>query len=1453
MKTRIKIPFLALTAWITILASFSIGARDYPTDQQTRIEELAKSRKAPTEVFVDEEGYTHWRSTINSGCSFSDHNYSLDVQGEPLEMSSISYSMSNYDVDYNDPQGCPGGPEVDRMYLNGHELGILKGANNSWSINTFPLTNAQVVKGNNSVFIDTDSNNTGCWCVGVGYIEVVAKVGFQVISHTPTNQEKNRDFHSLAVNLTAEFSNEYDPATLTDSTFLLEYLDKTGSWQQTSGLLIQLGPKEFEFIPNADLLDGVNYRATIKGGDTGVKSLQGGKLEKDFQWSFWTVPDLDISNTFGGKVCVPEPGPCPGLEVAVFQVARNAPLVEGKSAVARVFARWKKHDDVAADSQVKDFMADIKVSGGGSSGESRVTVMRPDQIPEASKKRDPAGFNFFHTPSSTADYQAILTPTPQSNNPPIEYTSSKVTPGGTGRKPAIDFDYYFLKDGGWAAGVPAAGKTDGRNLMTVGSLLINDQFPSISTGYTEKPDLSIGYTYTGSKVNVTNCGAVREVSCPLPPGVIGPPPPKAEIFCVYEKLATMLGGKKFVAATVPDNQFCVGATAFAIAKKVFMHQFGGGGNDGTVAHEVGHIYGISTANNPTAGHRNNSRGVEGYQVRIIKNRSFTRDPDNAISLMHTTVQPQGTQWVHNADYTTLIGTVGAAAPVSSKQPSGAYLILTGEVDFDQQTAVLGPAFLQDLPNDGSQPGADCQARLLDGNSSVLSSVDFQPGIEISVQESDGATSNAGKGPTLASGPQFFSASLPWHDAATQLQVACKGVTYATRARSLVTPQVQFTNVNEGATLSGVFDVKWAGTDSDSPSLAYQLQYSTDGGNTWTALTPLIGATEFALDTSTLPTSANAVLRIMASDGFNTSHASVHVTVQNGMTAQGMDPPPDMINVNVNTPVTVYFSSPLNAATLTASSFKVTASGQSVAGKLSYDPLSRKASFVPDGKLKFSTQYQVELTSVLSDEQGNTLTPVTWLFTTAADDDAPTVKEVHPGNGETDIPVNSLIQVDYSEAVNPNTVTAQSFTVRDQNGADVAGQLNMLASNEGTIFIPAQNLESNSHYTVVLTKDITDMAGLPLQKAFNSSFVTGSATMTTNKLVGNYLDQAKDDDADGFFDRLVISVGVQVTQAGSYNLNGRLLTNDRGLIQWSTTGDIFLNVGFHMLALEFKSSPIRNSGVNGPYILDALNFYPSSNPNLGDVAYDAFHTYPYDVAKFFSIMTLGPLPNQFLKVDTVKYNAINLPALTKHQTDPVDTIKYSLLINALPQAGVSIDSENNIDINPQAGTESESDVTVQAVDQNTNRVQSTFHVGVQKPAPGSLVLDYAPTMNVNTGQIVTVDIFDQFGDKYLALTTVNFSATLGSFSAASVDTNTGRATVVFNAGAVAGDAFITVKAGKAEKIEKIRIVKKATFTVTPSAGVGGSVNPNTPQQVAAGGTLTLTVVANNGYSLDTAVG
>ena len=45
----------------------------------------------------------------------------------------------------------------------------------------------------------------------------------------------------------------------------------------------------------------------------------------------------------------------------------------------------------------------------------------------------------------------------------------------------------------------------------------------------------------------------------------------------------------------------------------------------------------------------------------------------------------------------------------------------------------------------------------------------------------------------------------------------------------------------------------------------------------------------------------------------------------------------------------------------------------------------------------------------------------------------------------------------------------------------------------------------------------------------------------------------------------------------------------------------------------------------------------------------------------------------------------------------------------------------------------------------------------------------------------------------------------------------------------------------------------TYTVTPSAGAGGSISPSTPQTVNHGSTVTFTVTPDTGYHIDTVTG
>ena len=1397
----------AVVMFLAVFLVLPLGERTYgqdpqPPDDPEGVVPIRPGTVAGVwQVSTTSDGYTVWRKEINSGCRFSDHNYTLDIPADPDEMSDIRYTMTNWDVDYNDPQSCAGGPEVDHMSFNGHFLGILTGANNSWSLNSWSLSKSQVISGTNTIYIDTDAPGTGCWCVGVGYLEVRAKLGFKVTAYTPQSNDKNRDFHANKLDLTVTFSTEYDTGTLTNNTFKLEYRDQAGSWQQVAGSFTQLAPNKFRFVPSANLKDGVRYRATVKGGASGVKSKDGAELDSDTVWYFWTVPNLGINDNFdygSGSVCPPSAQPCPGLELAVFQVARNATMVPGgKPAVARLYLRWKRHTDVHANAQVKEMQVDASITLGGTTVSKRQTVKRPDRYSAAEKQTAGNTVNLYHTPASNFNYAGKVIPHPQTNATPVEYTQNRNL-ASSGRSPRITFDYYFLRDGAWAGGVPAAAKTGGINTMTAGANFITDQFPVLGTTFDRKGEYSIGYTFTGNNVNDPSCGVVQEVACPYWWFFSEN---KAEIWCVYEKLETMRGGHKFVAATVP-NTLCPGATAFAIANKVFMHQSGAGGNDGTIAHEVGHIYGISTANSPNQAHRNNSNGVEGFQVRTSTNRSRVENSTKAVSLMHTTLQPQGTQWVHNDDYATLIGTVTARGLTAATAASaGPYLIVAGYVHTDTSSVDLAPAFLQEVANDAPSATGSCTIELVDSSSNVLSSDHVTPGAEVHI-DTQGETGNPQSlNPAQSAGPQYFTVSLPWDNSAQRIRVSCGGTVLGTRERSANAPTVDFVGLANGADLSGVQTLSWTGDDADGPGQAYQLQFSDDGAASWTPLIPLGLDTSYDLDTTLLPSGDDAQLRVMTTDGFNTSYVTRTVNTVNSLTVLGVLPADTATDVDSNAPVRALFVTDVATPTLQGTGFQLLKYGWSqVDGTVSYDPAGRVVTLTPEEPLQANTSYTARLAATVQDVNGNSLgSSYQWSFTTAPDTVPPLVVQVSPADAELDVPLNALVQARFNEDMQLGTLTSASFQLLDEYDNPVSGTVT-LKTIQQWLFTPSADLSSNADYEARITTDATDAAGNPLEETFEWTFTTGVVTSTNGvRIVGNYSDQANDTDGDGFYDNLTLSVDVEVLSSASYNLNARLTDKFGELLEWQTTGNVYLTPGVHTLQLVFDSVPIRSNGVGGPYVLDAVNFYNASNTTLYDLKLDAFQTFSYDVTRFYSVLAMGGLPDQVLEWNTTRDNAFNLRDYTTHATQPITDVTYSIFINTDPTVGVGIDADDNIDINPPPSTEAESDVTIEAQDSLGNRVLSTFHISVQRPRDNSLAVTAESRMARNQSQQIDVEISDQWNRLFTETVTVTFETTLGTVAPVSVTTTSGSVSTTLTSGNEEGTAFVTIATENASSI------------------------------------------------------
>ena len=131
-------------------------------------------------------------------------------------------------------------------------------------------------------------------------------------------------------------------------------------------------------------------------------------------------PDLDRVDNFNygnGASCIPSTATCPGLELAVYQVARNATMVPLKKSVARVYLRWPVHPHVSPLDQLLSSQFDItfKAADGtiGQQSKRGEWVYRSDVYSNASVAAGNHTPVFYFTPSTnTTGYIVEVTTTP---------------------------------------------------------------------------------------------------------------------------------------------------------------------------------------------------------------------------------------------------------------------------------------------------------------------------------------------------------------------------------------------------------------------------------------------------------------------------------------------------------------------------------------------------------------------------------------------------------------------------------------------------------------------------------------------------------------------------------------------------------------------------------------------------------------------------------------------------------------------------------------------------------------------------------------------------------------------------------------------------------------------------------------------------------------------------------
>jgi hypothetical protein len=288
----------------------------------------------------------------------------------------------------------------------------------------------------------------------------------------------------------------------------------------------------------------------------------------------------------------------------------------------------------------------------------------------------------------------------------------------------------------------------------------------------------------------------------------------------------------------------------------------------TFAHEVGHNYGRRHVNC-----NGRERDVDTSYPYTGGRISTATTGNNAYYGFHIATQQvfsPGTgallgycrpRWVSDYTYEAMRSVIVSrwgpspaprvAGPLAAGDPA---VLVTGIVDIAGDSGDIVRLFQLPSPGDLAPPDSgDFTIRLEDNNSAVLASYDFTPG-----EPSEGTDA-------------VFSFLLPWEANTEKIVLLYQGSELDTLSASANPPQVGITSPISGTAWNNLTEtVTWSASDNDGDDLTFAVQYSADDGNTWQTLTTGATGNSYTVSRYTLPGSASARVRVLASDGFHTA-------------------------------------------------------------------------------------------------------------------------------------------------------------------------------------------------------------------------------------------------------------------------------------------------------------------------------------------------------------------------------------------------------------------------------------------------------------------------------------------------------------------------------------------------------------------------------------------------------
>jgi hypothetical protein len=197
-------------------------------------------------------------------------------------------------------------------------------------------------------------------------------------------------------------------------------------------------------------------------------------------------------------------------------------------------------------------------------------------------------------------------------------------------------------------------------------------------------------------------------------------------------------------------------------------------------------------------------------------------------------------------------------------------------------------------------------------------------------------------------------------------------------------------------------------------------------------------------------------------------------------------------VAVNTTISSTFSGPMNAATITGTTFTVTGPGATpVAGAVTY--AGNTATFTPTAVLANGIIYTGTITTGAKDPAGAALAAnFVWTFTTAL---PPVVSSTVPADGSSSVAKSATVNATFNVPMNANTINTTTFTLAGPGATAVPGGVTYVGNT--ATFTPGSPLATSVLYTATITTGAKDTSGTALAANKVWTFNTGIATEVTS--------------------------------------------------------------------------------------------------------------------------------------------------------------------------------------------------------------------------------------------------------------------------------------------------------------------------------------------------------------------